>query len=104
MSERERRPTQIQFETAPELEGGTYANAFGVWYTPYEFTLDFAVAQQPEIVDPDDPGSPVLLRCLVTSRVKLPVTMVFDVIRGLNAAMTQYEEQFGEIRRPWEDR
>jgi hypothetical protein len=34
----------------------------------------------------------------VTSRVRIPVTMIFDLIRALNETMTQYENVFGEIR------
>jgi hypothetical protein len=36
----------------------------------------------------------------VTSRVKIPVTLIFDVVRALNENMTRYEETFGEIKRP----
>jgi len=36
----------------------------------------------------------------VVARLKVPVSLVFDVIRALNEEMTVYEQQFGEIRRP----
>jgi hypothetical protein len=37
---------------------------------------------------------------LVVARVRLPTGLVFDVLRALNQAMTEYEAIFGEIRRP----
>ena len=40
------------------------------------------------------------VECRVVSRVKIPVTVLFDVLRALNENMTRYEQVFGEIRRP----
>jgi hypothetical protein len=42
----------------------------------------------------------VRVDCRVVSRVKIPVTVLFDVLRALNENMTRYEQVFGEIRRP----
>ena len=82
----------------PDKEAGSYANFLGVWHSAYEFTLDFCVMQRLE-PSADDPGRSVM-PCLVTSRVKIPVTLIFDVVRALNENMTRYEETFGEIKRP----
>jgi hypothetical protein len=38
-----------------------------------------------------------------TSRVKIPVTLIFDVMRALNENMTRYEGVFGAIRRPGQE-
>ena len=103
MSEAER-PTQFELNVPPDLEGGVYANVLGVWHTVYEFTLDFASMQPPQVVDENDPSSPAVVPCHVVSRVKVPVTVVFDLIRALNENMTKYEERFGEIQRPGEGR
>ena len=92
---------EFQSEVPPELEGGSYANYLTVWHSPYEFTLDFAATQIPA-TDPDDPELPVEIRCRTVARVRIPVTLLFDVIRALNNEMTSYEQQFGEIRRPGE--
>ena len=51
--------------------------------TVYEFTLDFAAMQPPQVVDESDPR-PRDVPCHVVSRVKVPVTVVFDLIRALN--------------------
>jgi hypothetical protein len=94
------RPTQFEIQIPPELEGGVYANFLSVWHTAYEFTLDFAATQPPQVEDENDPNSPVRAPCRVVARVKIPVTVVFDVIRAINENMTRYEQAFGEIRRP----
>ena len=43
----------------------------------------------------------MVVPCRVVSRVRIPVTFVFDVIRLLNDE-TRYEARFGEIRRSGE--
>jgi len=84
----------------PELEAGVYANFVATWHTAFDFTFDFGVVV-PDIADPDhSPLKPV--RGRIVARVKIPVTIVFDVIRALNDEMTRYEATFGEIRRPGE--
>lgn len=90
----------FQLIVPPELAGGVYMNFFGAWHTAYEFTLDFAVTEESRHIDPDDRDSPLRIPCRLVSRVKVPATMIFDVIRILNLEMTEYERRFGEIRRP----
>ena len=97
--EDEDRPTEFQIQVPNELEPGVYANFLSVWHTAYEFTLDFGVTQPPQI-DQEDPDAPVRVECRVVSRVKIPVTVLFDVLRALNENMTRYEQVFGEIKRP----
>ncbi|MBD0347719.1 MAG: DUF3467 domain-containing protein [Thermoleophilia bacterium] len=100
MSQPDERPTEFQIQVPPELEAGVYANFLSVWHTAYEFTLDFGVTQPPQVETPEDPDAPVRVGCRVVSRVKIPVTVLFDVLRALNENMTRYEAVFGEIRRP----
>ena len=90
-------PTEFQIVVPPELEGGVYSNFLGVWHTPYEFTLDFCTMMPPQPSEED--GHPVM-PCRVTSRVKIPVTLIFDLLRALNDNMTRYEQAYGEIKRP----
>lgn len=90
----------FQVHVPPDLEGGVYANFLVVWHTPYEFTLDFA-AMQP--AQQTEEGSPPTVPMRVVSRVRIPVTLIFDVLRALNENMTRYETAFGEIRRPQQE-
>lgn len=93
-------PANFQIQLSPELEGGTYANFLSVWHSPHEFTFDFAVTQPGFSQDPNDPASPVTVPCRVVARLKIPPTLVFEIMRALNQNMTGYEQTFGEIRRP----
>lgn len=86
---------QFQLQVPPELAGGVYANVVGVWHTPHEFTIDFAVTMPPAQTEEG-----VLVPCQVVSRVKISPTLIFDLMRTLNENMTRYEKALGEIRRP----
>jgi hypothetical protein len=92
------RPTKYNFQVPPDLEGGVYANVLGVWHTGHEFTLDFAVTQ-PAVV-PASQTEPVTVPCRVVTRVKIPPSVIFEMLRALNQNMTMYESKFGEIQRP----
>jgi hypothetical protein len=85
-----------RFYVPRTLEAGVYANHFSVWHTAHEFTLDFAVARPLNDAEEGELGR---ARSPVVVRVRLPVTMVFEVIRRLNSDMTAYEQRFGEIPR-----
>jgi hypothetical protein len=92
------RPTNFNVQLPPELEGGTYANFLSVWHTGHEFTLDFAVTQPPVV--PENPAEPISVPCRVVTRVKIPPSLIFEIIRALNQNMTTYENTFGEIQQP----
>ena len=92
------RPIELQMDVPPELEGGTYANVLNVWHTAYEFTLDFGVMQQ--VGEPEDAEAAVQVPVRVVSRVRIPVTLLFEVLKALNTNMTGYESTFGSIRAP----
>jgi hypothetical protein len=92
----------FEIEVPPELETGGYANFLSVWHSPFEFTLDFAITQQARPTDPDDAAAGVTVPVRVVSRLKIPPTVIFDVLRALNENMTRYEGSYGAIRRPGE--
>lgn len=91
---------ELRFIVPPAQDAGAYANALAPWFSVHEFTLDFGVTLPPVR---DDDGSTDIVPCLVVSRVKVPVTMIFDMLQAINGIMTQYEEQFGSIKRIGED-
>lgn len=94
-------PTHYELRVPPELEGGVFANFLGVWHTAHEFTLDFAATLPAEPTETPD-GPALRVPCRVTARIKVPPTLVFEILKALNTNMTGYEERFGEIRRPGE--
>lgn len=84
----------VQINVPPEEEGGTYSNFLSVWHTGHEFTFDFCATQP---VQETEEGP--VLGCRVVSRVRVPPTLVFDILRALNDNMTKYEDVYGEIKR-----
>jgi hypothetical protein len=81
---------ELQINVPDEVASGVYSNMVLVWHTPYEFTLDFAAIE---------PGEGNRVPCRVVSRVRIPPTVIFDLMRALNENMSIYESKFGEIRR-----
>jgi hypothetical protein len=77
------------WEVGYEHIGGAYANAFHVWHTEHEFTLDFGVSQPAEL-------APVH----AVARIRLPTTLLFDVLKMLNDDLAVYEKKWGEIPSP----
>jgi hypothetical protein len=92
------RPIELQIEVPAELEGGTYSNVLNVWHTAYEFTLDFGVMQA--VGQQADPEAPLQVPVRVVARVRIPVTLLFEVLKALNTNMTNYEAAFGPIGEP----
>jgi len=89
------RPPGLTYEVPPRLRVGAYANAARISFTQHEFTMDWAVMD--EDVTGLDVGERVAIVC---ARVRIPVGLIFEVLQGIKRAMTYYEHQFGEIRRP----
>jgi hypothetical protein len=94
------RESYLDFDTSPEAPRSVYANILGIWFSPYEFALDWGLTEPVVPEDPDDPTSRLRIPVSLVARVRLPTSLVFDVLRSLNEAMTRYEAIFGEIRRP----
>src|SRR4029079_12300925 len=90
----------FRFFVPADERGGRYANFLGVWHTAHELTLDFAATQPPEQPDAEAGGEGAVVPCQVVARVRIPVSLVFDVLRALNENMTKYDAKFGEISRP----
>lgn len=93
-------PPQPRFEIRgdPDLENGAYANFLAVWHTAHDFTLDFCIAGQPV-----QGADGVTVAARLTARVKMPPTLVFEVMKALNENLAGYEQQYGPIKRPGED-
>ena len=97
-------PARFDLHVPPENEPGVYANFLNVWHTAHEFTLDFAATMPPEPTEDDHGQAIVRVPTRITARVKIPPTLIFDVIRVLNDNMTRYEQAFGPISRPDDQR
>lgn len=103
MEEGEAVPTHFQLKMPDDTEAGAYANVLGVWHTAHEFTLDFSATQPAEQGQLPDGSVVMVVPARVTARVKIPPTLVFQVLRAISESMTKYEQTFGPIRRPGPD-
>ena len=53
-----------------------------------------------QVGEPEDPEAALQVPVRVVSRVRIPVTLLFEVLKALNTNMTGYESTFGPIRAP----
>ena len=96
----ESQPPQFALQVPDDLAGGVYSNIVAVWHTAYEFTLDFAVFQPPQMAT-DESGQAVhIVPARVVSRVKIPTAVVFELMQALSTNEHDYEQKFGPIARP----
>lgn len=84
------RKQQIQIVVPDDQKHGTYANFLVVGHSPHEFTLDFCQLQPA-----GDQGE---VRAEVVSRVRIAPTLVAKVLQALNTNLSNYEENFGDVR------
>ena len=85
------KPQELQINVPPDQVAGSYSNVVGVWHTQHEFAIDFCV-NQPYA------GGPGQVAAQVVSRVRIPPTIVFDLLRALNENLGQYESSYGPIK------
>jgi hypothetical protein len=96
-------PVAFELHAEPGLTGGVYANNLIIWHTAHEFTLDFSVNSKPPQAAQTEDGTEVIsVPHELVARVRIPPSLVFDVIRTINEAMTGYEAMLGPIPRPGE--
>ena len=85
-------PTQINMNLPPEQEAGSYANFAGVWHGADGFVLDFAV-----VTHPPHPGEGGMteVNARVVSRVRIPTSQAWELMRALNEQLGQWESEHG---------
>lgn len=85
---------QLQFTFEPgDHETGVYANIVSVWHTPWDFTLDFALAGNIT----RNEGDTTTVRAPIVARVKLPTSVIFQLARAIADNVDIYERQYGPI-------
>jgi hypothetical protein len=90
-------PTRINMNLPPEQEAGSYANFAGVWHGADGFVLDFAVVTQPPQPgeDPDSGQALTQVNARVVSRVRIPTSQAWELMRALNEQLAQWEDEHG---------
>lgn len=82
---------QITMNLPPEQEAGTYANFAGVWHGADGFVLDFAVVTHP----PRAGDGLTEVNARVVSRVRIPTSQAWELMRALNEQLGQWESEHG---------
>jgi hypothetical protein len=92
-------PTRFEIRVSDDLREGQYANFLSVWHGQHDFTLDFAVTDQPSVSDEGE----VVVPCRVVTRVRIPATVAEDMLRALAQNVTDFEQTVGRIRKPGDE-
>jgi hypothetical protein len=89
-------PQQVNLsvELPNELRGGVHAEVAAVWHTRDSFTIDFISPIGPGQAD-NDGG--VSQQAQVVARVRVPVSVIFNVARAISDNVSIYEASFGTI-------
>lgn len=84
------------FHVAPPTDpGGTFADFVLVWQTGDMFVLDFAAIVSPP--DPPDEDDQQDINTQVVSRVRIPPSQVFEIMKALEQQLSQWEARTGNV-------
>jgi Protein of unknown function (DUF3467) len=87
-------PRRTQINVPDDVEAGNYADFVSVWHNRDVFVLDFGVLTQPPVTVEDENGQPFLaVPTRVVSRVRIPPSQVFEIMRALEQQLTAWEQE-----------
>jgi hypothetical protein len=81
----EPQPPHAHLHVPDDAVEGTYADFVSVWHSRDVFVLDFAVLAQPVI------NGQLMSR--VVSRVRIPPSQVFEIMKALEQQLTSWEAE-----------
>ena len=92
--------TRFEVEIGPDVEVGVYANFVSIWHDAETFTLDFAAVTRPPfpVEDPATGEEYTKVPTRIVSRVKIPPSQVFEIMRALNVQLEAWERETGRER------
>ena len=92
-SSRGREPVALQLSVDADVANGVYANVAGVWHTPHDFTLDFALMGMVST----GPDGGAVANCPVVARVKVSPSVIFQIAKAIAENVDEYEKVYGSI-------
>jgi hypothetical protein len=94
--------TRFTIEVAPDIEVGVFANFVSIWHDADTFTLDFAaMTRQPTPSQDASTGAVYLdVPARIVSRVRIPPSQVFEIMKALEQQLTAYEKETGRSAGP----
>lgn len=95
MTDEAAKDVRITLNIEPEAEAGVYASFVAVWHYGDAFTLDFASVTAPgrTATDGDTGASYVEVPARIVSRVKIPVSQVFEIMKALEQQLSKWERE-----------
>jgi hypothetical protein len=87
---------QMRVSMPDEQVPGVYADFVSVWHTNDVFTFDFAaLARPPTLVEGDDGTKVTTAQAQIVSRVRVPPSQVFEIMKALERQLTAWEQATG---------
>ena len=71
------RDIDFNFDVSDEAGAAVYANIVSIWFSPYEFGLDWGLTEAAEAEDPDDPTSPLRIPRRMRFWSSIAITLYF---------------------------
>jgi hypothetical protein len=84
---------QLVIRVDDDKVAGAYANIANVWHSPFEFTIDFGVMQPSQQRE----DGTMVSEAYVTSRVRLPIAVVYPLLRALSDNIAVFEREYGPV-------
>ncbi|MDR1356010.1 MAG: DUF3467 domain-containing protein [Propionibacteriaceae bacterium] len=82
---------RLQINMPNEQAIGVYADFVRAWHTNDAFVLDFAALHEPATSTDDG----VLIKAGVVSRVRIPPSQVFELMKALEQQLSAWEKETG---------
>ncbi|MDR1238137.1 MAG: DUF3467 domain-containing protein [Propionibacteriaceae bacterium] len=79
----------IQVRMPVELAAGAFADFIRAWHTDEAFVLDFAAFSEPPRMEDDK----VIRDATVVSRVRIPPSQVFELMKALEQQLSAWEKE-----------
>ncbi|MFN8074727.1 MAG: DUF3467 domain-containing protein [Kineosporiaceae bacterium] len=80
---------------------GVHADLVGVWHTRDSFVLDFSAIVEPARLEPVSADeAAVVERAQVVSRVRIPPSQVFEIMKALEQQLSIWERETGSRPTP----
>ncbi len=85
----ERADPRLRLSRTVGLQAGVAADMVGVWHNGHSFVLDFCAQSHP---GQHDEAGGAALKFRVVARVRIPPTLIFDVIKAIGDNLDGYEQ------------
>lgn len=90
---------RVEIGVPDDQEIGVYAGFASVWRTQESFVLDFATEIRPpeRVKETETEAEYVHIPARVVSRVRIPPSQVWELMRALEHHLSAYEREHGSI-------